>query len=169
MTAAEPAGGFALPYAGDLPGQIEERYVQLGALPPATQRLMLLAAADPTGDAMLLCAAQTLGIEREAAIPADAEQLLEIGTRVRFRHPLVTSAVYRAAPQLDRRAVHLALAAPTDPSHSPRRAAWPRRPRELPDTDVHQLAAPGAVRPCVVAGLPGRRVGRDRGGLCSQP
>lgn len=93
MTAAELARGFALPYAGDLPGQIEERYVQLGALPPATQRLMLLAAADPTGDAMLLCAAQTLGIEREAAIPADAEQLLEIGTRVRFRHPLVTSAV----------------------------------------------------------------------------
>ena len=44
----------------------------------------------------------------------------------------------------------------------PRRAAWPCRARELLDADVHQLAAPGAVRPCLVACLPGRRAGRDR-------
>ena len=44
----------------------------------------------------------------------------------------------------------------------PRRAARPGRARELLDADVHQLAAPGAVRPRVVAGLPGRRADRDR-------
>src|SRR4029453_6496113 len=44
----------------------------------------------------------------------------------------------------------------------PRGAAWPRRPGELLDPDVHQLAALGAIRPRMVAGLPGRRAGRDR-------
>jgi DNA-binding CsgD family transcriptional regulator len=126
MTAAELAGGFALPNAGDLPGHIEEHYLRRhGLLPEATQRLMLLAAADPTGDATLLWrAAQTLGTEREAVAPAETLQLLEIGARVRFRHPLVRSAVYRVAPQQDRQAVHLALAAATDPQVDPDRRAW---------------------------------------------
>ena len=126
MTAAELSGGFAVPDPGDLRGQIEEHYVQRhGLLPEATQRLMLLAAADPTGDATLLWrAAQTLGIEREAAVPAETQDLLEIGVRVRFRHPLVRSAVYRVAPQEDRQAVHLALAAATDPQLDPDSRAW---------------------------------------------
>jgi len=58
---------------------------------------MVLAAADPVGDATLLWrAAATLGLERQAAEPAAGEQLLEIGAQVRFRHPLVRSAAYRA-------------------------------------------------------------------------
>src|ERR687898_1030154 len=126
MTAAELAGGFALPDGRDVPGHIEEHYLpRHGLLPEATQRLMLLAAADPTGDATLLWrAAQRLGTEREAATPAETLQLLEIGARVRFRHPLVRSAVYRVAPQQDRQAVHLALAAATDPQVDPDRRAW---------------------------------------------
>jgi DNA-binding CsgD family transcriptional regulator len=126
MTAAELAGGFALPDGRDLPGQIEERYLRRhGVLPEPTQRLMLLAAADPTGDATLLWrAAETLGTEGEAATPAETEQLLEIGARVRFRHPLVRSAVYRVAPKEDRRAAHRALAAATDPQVDPDRRAW---------------------------------------------
>jgi hypothetical protein len=88
MSAAELAGGFALPDTGDLPRHLEDHYLQrASALPERTQRLMLLAAADPVGDATLLWrAAQTLGIERTAADPAATEQLLEIGARVRFRH-----------------------------------------------------------------------------------
>ena len=99
MSAAELAGGSRFPDAGDLPDQIEEHYLRrLGDLPEATQRLMLLAAADPVGDAPLVWrAAEALGIGREAAAPAAGEQLLEIGARVRFRHPLVRSAVYRSA------------------------------------------------------------------------
>jgi hypothetical protein len=128
MSAAELAGGFAVPDARNLPRRIEDHYLRrLGALPEPTQRLMLLAAADPVGDAALLWrAAQTLGIEREAAEPAATEQLLEIAARVRFRHPLVRSAVYRAATVAARRAAHGALAAATDPDTDPDRRAWHR-------------------------------------------
>jgi tetratricopeptide (TPR) repeat protein len=139
MSAAELAGGFALPDAGSLPGHIEDHYLRrIGALPEATQRLMLLAAADPVGDATLLWrAAQALGIESAAAAPAATEQLLEIGARVRFRHPLVRSAVYRAASVADREAAHGALAAATDPQTDPDRRAWHRaHAANLPDEDL---------------------------------
>src|SRR3954470_630668 len=124
----ELAGGFALPGAGTLPSQIEDHFRQrIAELPEATQRLMLLAAAEPVGNATLLWrAAATLGVERQAAEPAAGEQLLEIGAQVRFRHPLVRSAAYRAAPATDRRAVHSALAAATDPETDPDRRAWHR-------------------------------------------
>jgi DNA-binding CsgD family transcriptional regulator len=96
---------------------------------------MLLAAADPVGDATLLWrAAEMLGIGPAAAEPADTEQLLEIGARVRFRHPLVRSAVYRSASAEDRRAVHGALAAATDPEADPDRRAW-HRAHAAEDTD----------------------------------
>jgi hypothetical protein len=113
---AELAGGFELPAAGDLPGHIEDHYLRrLGALPEATQRLMLLAAADPAGDATLLWrAAQTLRIDTSALAPAQGAELLDIGAAVRFRHPLVRSAAYRAASPGARQAVHEALAEVSD-------------------------------------------------------
>ncbi len=128
MSAAELAGGFALPSAGDVPGQIEEHYLRrVGALPETTQRLMLLASADPVGDATLLWrAAQALGLDPNAAEPAATEQLLEIEGQVRFRHPLVRSAVYRASLATDRQAAHSALAAATDAETDPDRRAWHR-------------------------------------------
>jgi DNA-binding CsgD family transcriptional regulator len=136
---AQLAGGFALPDAGNVVDRIEEQYRRrIAALPDATRRLMLLAAADPVGDATLVWrAAQTLGLEREALEPASTERLLEIGARVRFRHPLVRSAVYRAAPVSDRRAVHGALASATDPETDPDRRAWHRaHAATAPDEDV---------------------------------
>src|SRR3954470_3079751 len=135
----ELGGGFELPGAGTLPSQIEVHFRQrIAALPEATQRLMLLAAADPVGDATLLWrAAAALGVERHAADPAAGEQLLEIGTQVRFRHPLVRSAASRAAPATDRRAVHAALAAATDPETDPDRRAWHRAHAAIaPDEEV---------------------------------
>jgi hypothetical protein len=55
MTAAELAGGFPVPYSRDLPGQLEEHFLRrFEALPEATQRLLLVAAADPTGNVALL-------------------------------------------------------------------------------------------------------------------
>ena len=128
MNAAELAGGFALPDAVGLPGRIQDHYLRrVGALPETTQRLMLLAAADPVGDATLLWrAARTLGIDRGAAEVAIREQLLEIGGRVRFRHPLVRTAVYSASPSADRQIVHGALAAATDAHTDPDRRAWHR-------------------------------------------
>jgi DNA-binding CsgD family transcriptional regulator len=128
MTSAELAGGFALPDAVDLPAQIEERYRQrVDHFSASTQQLMLLAAADPVGDAALLWrAAARLRLGLESAVPAADAELLEIGAQVRFRHPLVRSAVYRSAPTAARRAVHSALAAATDPDADPDRRAWHR-------------------------------------------
>ena len=127
-TAAELAGGFALPDTGDLPGRTGNEYMhRLAALPAGAQRLALLAAADPVGDsALVFRAAQILGLDPMAAQLATAAGLLEIGARVRFRHPLVRSAVYRAAAVRDRHASHAALAAAPYLVTDPDRRAWHR-------------------------------------------
>src|SRR5580693_7087897 len=127
-SAADLAGGFALPDTGDLPRRIEDRYAaRLSELPAEVQRLVLLAAADPVGDpALILRAAEVLGLDPGTMNLAVAADLLEFGATVRFRHPLVRSAAYRAAAATDRRAVHEALAAVTDPQADPDRRAWHR-------------------------------------------
>ncbi|WP_250032682.1 ATP-binding protein [Paractinoplanes maris] len=135
------AGGFELPDVRNVPRRIEEGFQRRsGSLPAETQLLLLVAAAESTGDvAVLWRAAAHLGIAREAAAPAEAAGLLEIGTRVRFRHPLVRSAVYRAAPPPDRRRAHRALAAATDPDTDPDRRAW-HRAQAVPGTDEEVAA-----------------------------
>src|SRR5947209_3627540 len=124
LTPAELAGGFGLPDAPGLSGQIEDSFRRrLAVLPAETRRLLLVAAADPVGDPVLVWrAAERLGIGVQAA--ADTDGLLTIGARVTFRHPLVRSAVYRAAPPEDRQAVHRALADATDSEFDPDRRAW---------------------------------------------
>src|SRR5918992_312509 len=126
LTPAELAGLFGLPGTRSLSGRIEENFLaRLEALPVDTQRLLLVAAAEPAGDPALLWRATTgLGIGREALEPAESAGLLEVGTRVRFRHPLVRSAVYRAGSPEDRREVHRALAEASDPEVDPDRRAW---------------------------------------------
>ena len=123
-TAAELAGGFGLPAASELSGHIEERFRQrIEALPPETQRLLLVAAADAVGDpALLWRAAARLEIDGGAANPA--QDLIHVGARVRFRHPLVRSAVYRAASPQERQRVHRALAEASDPEVDRDRRAW---------------------------------------------
>ncbi|HTW02885.1 MAG TPA: AAA family ATPase [Streptosporangiaceae bacterium] len=120
--------GFGALDAPALSGRIEESFQRRDeSLPAATQRLLLLAAADPVGDPVLLWrAAALLGIGADAAAAATADGLLTIGTTVMFRHPLARSAVYRAASPADRRAVHRALAEATDPVADPDRRAWHR-------------------------------------------
>ncbi|WP_250558382.1 ATP-binding protein, partial [Pseudonocardia lacus] len=122
------AGGFELPDVLSVPNRIEDGFRRdAGSLPPDTQQLLLVAAAEPTGDAALLWRAVAhLGIAREAVAPAEAARLLDIDTRVRFRHPLVRSAVYRAATPPDHRRAHRALATATDPRLDPDRRAWHR-------------------------------------------
>jgi DNA-binding CsgD family transcriptional regulator len=122
------AGGFAMPNALSAPDRIEESFQRRAAdLPAPTQTMMLVAAADPIGDAGLLWrAAERLGIGPEAIGPAEAAGLLEVGARVRFSHPLVRSAVYRAAEPVERRRAHGALAEATDPRSDPDRRAWHR-------------------------------------------
>jgi DNA-binding CsgD family transcriptional regulator len=127
-TAAELAGGFGLPGAVPLAGRIEESFRrQLGALPAQPRRLLQLAAAEPTGDPVLVWqAAGRLGICAEAEGPAVEAGLAEFGVRVRFRHPLVRSAAYRSAPADDLREIHAALAEVTDPASDPDRLTWHR-------------------------------------------
>jgi DNA-binding CsgD family transcriptional regulator len=124
LTPAELAGGFGLLDAPGLSGRIEDSFRRrLAGLAADTQRLLLVAAAEPVGDPVLLWrAADRLGIAVKAASETDG--LLAIGASVTFRHPLVRSSVYRAASPEDRQAVHRALADATDPEVDPDRRAW---------------------------------------------
>ena len=126
LSAPELAGDFHLSGTPELPRRIEESFRrQLTALPPETRRLLLVAAADPLGDPVLLWrAAARLRIDVEAAAPAAEAGLMTIDSRVRFRHPLLRSAVYRAASADARRHAHHALAEETDPQVDPDYLAW---------------------------------------------
>ena len=126
LTPTELAGGFGVPGAEGLSGRIRESFVRrLETLTDDARRLVLLAAAEPVGDPLLLWrAADRLGIAPAAAEEAEAQDLLAIGERVRFRHPLARSAIYRSAAAQERRAIHLALAEATDRDVDPDRRAW---------------------------------------------
>ena len=125
---AELAGGFGLPSASSLSGRIEENFrLQLEALPADTRRLVLVAAADPVGETLLVWqAAERLAIGSGAATPASDAGLVEFGMYVRFRHPLVRAAAYSSATVQERQDVHAALAEATDPRVDPDRRAWHR-------------------------------------------
>ena len=156
MSDAELAGGFVGPPKASLPSRLQDHYLQrVRALPGPTQRLMLLAAADPTGDATLLWrAAPALDLGRDAAVAADTEQLLNIGSRVRFRHPLVRSAAYVAGSPEDRRAAHLTLAAATDAQIDPERRVWHLAAAATgPDEDVAAALEQAAAKIQARAGL----------------
>ena len=139
LTPAQLAGGFGLPAALPLSARIEQSFTRrLARLPRDVRRLLLVAAADPTGDVALEWrAAQRLGIADAAAHNMESDGLLAFDAGVTFRHPLVRSAVYRAAQPEERSDVHRALAEATDPSVDPDRRAWHRaQAASLPDDDV---------------------------------
>ena len=126
LTSAELAGGFGVPGAPTVADSIEESFRhRVEGLPAETRRLLLLAAADPAADpALVWQAAARLGISAKAAGPAAEAGLAEFGVRLRFRHPLVRSVVYRSASAQDKRRAHAALAELTDPRLDPDRCAW---------------------------------------------
>jgi DNA-binding CsgD family transcriptional regulator len=133
------AGGFGLPGDTPLTSRIEQGFVrQVESFSAATRLLLLLAAAEPVGDVMLLWrAAELLGLGPGAAAPAEEAGLIEIGAYVRFRHPLVRSAAYRGASAPERREAHRALAEATDALLDPDRRAWHRaRAADRPDEAV---------------------------------
>jgi DNA-binding CsgD family transcriptional regulator len=138
VTPAELAGGFGLPDALPLTGRIEESFRnRLDALPAETRRLLLLVAADPTGEPSLIWrAAERMAIGTDATSPAVEARLIEFGARVRFRHPLVRSAAYRSASLQERQDAHRALAEATDQASDPDRRAW-HRAQAAPGPDEH--------------------------------
>jgi len=126
LTPAQLAGGLGLVAAGALADRIEESFARrLEGLSDDTRLLLLLAAADPVGDPLLLWrAAEKLGISAEGVADMETDGLLTLGEQVTFRHPLVRSAVYGSAPAQQRRAVHSALAEVTDRRADADRRAW---------------------------------------------
>ncbi len=164
-TAAELAGGFGLPEGGELSGRIEESFARrLEALPEATRTLLLVAAAEPLGDPMLVWrAAVRLGIDFDAALPATAAGLAEFGAGVRFEHPLVRSAAYGAATEEERRRAHAALAEATDPEVDPDRRAWHRAHAAAePDEPVAEELERSAGRAAARGGVAAAAAFRER-------
>ena len=157
LSPARLAGGFAVSDGSALEGRIEASFrARVAELPDETQRLLLLAAAEPLGDPMLLWrAAAELGLGVEAAAPAESVGLIEIAATVTFRHPLLRSAIYVAASPARRRAAHAALAAATHPDADPDRRAWHRAHATLaPDEDVASELERSADRASARGGLP---------------
>jgi DNA-binding CsgD family transcriptional regulator len=156
ITAADLAGGFGVAVRLTLAGRIEQSFLrQIAPLPEMTRRLLLLAAAEPTGDpALFWRAAGRLGIGVDAAVPAETGGLLELGGRVKFRHPLVRSAIYRSVSPHERREVHRALAEVTDPRLDPDRRAWHlAQGAPGPDADIASELEHSAVRAQTRGGL----------------
>jgi DNA-binding CsgD family transcriptional regulator len=158
LTTQQWAGGFGLPAAVRLPGGVTEGFRRrLDVLPEDTRRLLLIAAADPLGDAGLVWrAAEWLGIDAEAAAPAVEDGLVEFSTRVLFRHPLVRSVVYTSASLPERQLVHGALAWVTDVTRDPDRHAW---------HGAHAAAGPDEDVAAELEGSAGRA--QARGGLAA--
>jgi DNA-binding CsgD family transcriptional regulator len=126
ISPTELAGGFWISGKRSSAAAVEEDFVRrIKSLPEPTQRLLLVAAAEPVGDSgLFLRASAFLGIPVDALAPAEAAGVIEFGPRMRFHHPLMRSAAYRAADLTERRAIHRALADATDPQQDPDRRAW---------------------------------------------
>ena len=147
LSPAQLAGGFGLPDAQPQPlpqglalsGRIEDSFLRrVAALPGPVRQWLVVAAAEPTGDlALVWRAAARLGLPASVAAPAVHDGLVEVGVPLRFRHPLVRSAVYRSASAAERQAAHRALAEATDPRLDPDRRAWHRaQAASEPDEDL---------------------------------
>ena len=156
MTPTQLAGGFALPGALPVSEQVMNSFTRrLTALPTDAQRLLLVAAADPTGDlALVWRAARRLGIPQAAAEAAEAEGFLSLEARVTFRHPLIRSAVYQSAATDRRSEVHHALAEATDPDTDPDRRVWHRAlAASAPDDEIADELERSAARARARGGL----------------
>jgi DNA-binding CsgD family transcriptional regulator len=156
LSPTQLAGGFGLPSTAPLSAGIQDRYTRrLEKLSPDARRLLLIAAADPVGDAALVWrAAERLGISASAADAVEAEGLLTLSPRVAFRHPLVRSAVYTSAQPTARREVHRALAEATDSEIDPDRHAWHRaQAAAAPDEEVATELERSAARAQARGGL----------------
>ena len=149
LTPAQLAGGFGLPAAVPLSTSIEESFTRrLARLPGDARRLLLVAAAEPTGDlALVWRAARALGVPESATQDVESDGLVALGAGVVFRHPLVRSAVYRASGVADRNEVHRALAEATDPELDPDRRAWHRaQATSAPDEEIAAELEQSAAR-----------------------
>ncbi|MGZ4312472.1 MAG: AAA family ATPase, partial [Solirubrobacteraceae bacterium] len=157
LSPMRPADGFGPPGELGPQNRIEASFRRrVQELPAESRRLLLLAAAEPTGEpALLWGSAAELNITTDAVGPAVGDGILELGTRITFRHPLMRSAIYRSASAEDRRAAHRALATVTDAELDPDRRAWHLARAVLaPDENIADELERSADRAQARGGLP---------------
>ena len=171
LSPSELAGGFELPSVAPLTARIQQSFLrQFDLLPDDTQRLLLIAAAEPVGDPSLLWrAASQVGLGVDALVPAQDAGLIELNGRVRFRHPLVRSAIYQATSAAQRQEVHRMLAEVTDPETDPDRYAWHRgHATPHPDESVALELARSARRARARGGIAAAAAFLERSAALSQ-
>ena len=129
LSADQLAGSAQLPQPLAVDRKLEGHFLrQVQSLPAATQRLLLAAAAAaPSADSGAIWrAGGALDFDMSAIEPAQASGLLDPGSEVVFRHPLIRSAVYQGASLTQRCRAHEALASASDEGRDPARGAWHR-------------------------------------------
>ncbi|MEV4349301.1 AAA family ATPase [Actinoplanes sp. NPDC049596] len=151
FTPAELAGGFGFRHPGALPRRIEQSFQrQIAAVPPIGRSLLLVAAAEPLGDPVLVWSALNhlkVPVDSQLTALQTVAEFVDFGSRVRFRHPLLRSAVYEAASDAERRQAHAALAEVTSAVTDPDRRAWHRaQATAAPDEDVATELQTSAAR-----------------------
>ena len=110
-----------------LPRRVQDAFAaEIAALSPSTRMLLLVAAAEDTGElGVVLRAAALLDVPASAADAAVEAELAEVsGSLLSFRHPLIRAAVYQAAPIADRLTVHKALSEVLTGEADADRRAW---------------------------------------------
>jgi len=150
----EHRDGWLFPEPLPLTARLERAFAaRVSELPKPTRTLLLVASLDHAGDLSELIASAS-AVEGEvvpvdALVPAEAARLIELdGDKVRFRHPLVRSAIYQASTAAERKAAHAALA--TALAGDPDRRVWHRAASvEPPQAEVAaelEAAAARAIR-----------------------
>lgn len=150
LTEAQLSGHELLPNPLPISSGIEQLFAsQVEALPDATRRLLLIVAADDSGRPdIIFTAAQRLSLDVSSLDPAEKASLISVSPKeVRFRHPLIRSAIYGTAVFSERQAVHRALADVLKQAGEVDRYAWHLAAATLePDPDVVRELVEAAAR-----------------------
>jgi DNA-binding CsgD family transcriptional regulator len=159
LTDAQLAGRDVLPATLPVGERLRHHFeAQVKALRHDAQLILLLAAADASGDASLVHrAARAAGIPVAAESALERSSLVRIDRTVEFRHPLIRAAAYASATADERRRAHEALAESIDAAAHPEWRAW------------HHAAATAVPDEGVAAALAERAdVARSRGGYAAE-
>jgi DNA-binding CsgD family transcriptional regulator len=136
--------------------RLEDQYLaRTRKLSPSAQRILLLAAADPSGDLdLLLRAAELEDIDLDESLEIECQEFLEFCRPVAFHHPLIRSAIYAGASPDKLRLAHSLLASATDGELDPDRQAWHRAAASpYPDEEIASALEQSAGRAHARGGL----------------
>ena len=129
LTPAQLAGHEPLVRTLPTVTSVEQAYLErVAGLPAPVRRLLVVAAAEETGDrATIAAAAGRLGLDAGGLVEAEQAGVVSVGlARIEFRHPLMRSAVYRGATFAEREQAHAALADALSGEADADRRAWHR-------------------------------------------